>query len=76
MVKNIEKWAFFAQKCQSPTVPTQTPYNFCCSRRHFAMCEWVQPTRLPLQSPANAGRQKAFGEQGSRRKFCGARPHP
>src|SRR5438552_18654549 len=21
MVKNIEKWAFFAQKCQSPTVP-------------------------------------------------------
>src|SRR5437762_13143371 len=22
MVKNIEKWAFFAQKCQSPTVPS------------------------------------------------------
>ncbi len=26
MVKNIEKWAFFAQKCQSPTVPTRMRY--------------------------------------------------
>src|SRR5437667_12431984 len=23
MVKNIEKWAFFAPKCQSPTVPSR-----------------------------------------------------
>ena len=55
MVKNIEKWAFFAQKCQSPTVPSRVLAIASSRSRTFLQRLFRRDAETKTRGPSRIG---------------------